>query len=53
MCEDIMVAALEEELRDHRTSTLGGVGCKTVVETSVWRNARGWKRKMGGAGVLR
>ena len=43
-----MVDALEEELRDHRTSALGGIGCEAVVETSVWRRASGWKRKMDG-----
>ena len=53
MCEAIMVAALDEELRDHRTSTLGGVGSEAVVETSVWRRASGWKRKMDGAVVPR
>ena len=44
-----MVAALW----DHRTSRLGGVGCEAVVETSVWRRANGWKRKMDGAVVPR
>ena len=48
ICKAIMVAALEQELRDHRTSTLGGVGREAVVETSVWRRASGRKRKMDG-----
>ena len=53
MCKAIMVAALEQELRDHRTFTLGGIGCEAVVETSVWRRASGWKRKMDGTVVPR
>jgi hypothetical protein len=53
MREAIMIAALERELRDHRTCTLGEVGCEAVVETSVWRRASRWKRKMDGTVVLR
>jgi hypothetical protein len=48
-----MVAALDEELRHHRISTLGGVGCEAVVETTVWRGASGWKRKVDGTVVPR
>jgi hypothetical protein len=48
-----MIARLEQELRDHRTFTLGGIGCEAVVETSVWRRASGWKRKMDGTVVPR
>ena len=48
-----MIARLEQELRVHRTSTLSGGGCETVVETSVWRRASGWKRKMDGTVVPR
>jgi hypothetical protein len=48
-----MVAALEQELRDHRTSTLGGVGCEIVVETAAWCGVSGWKREMKGTAVPR
>jgi hypothetical protein len=48
MYEATMVEALEQELRDHRTSALGRIGCEAVVETSVRRRASGWKRKMDG-----
>ena len=53
MYEAMLVDALDEELRDHRTSALGGIGCEAVVETSVWRMASGWKHKMDGTVVPR
>jgi hypothetical protein len=48
MCEAIMDAALEQELRNHKTPMLCGVGCGAVVETSVLRRASSWKREMDG-----
>ena len=47
----VAIDAPEEKLRDHRTSALGGIGCEAVVETSVWRMASSWKRKMDGTVV--